>query len=143
MFFTFVASVIAAFLRFLFLLEDFFVKIWLLYALFLFNCPVPVFLKRFAAALFVFIFGIVYVPPYLYIYLYTALSSFYSAGTCRTLLTRNALMNVSPLKTSRCFCLLLSKASLQQRYLPAPLRNHPGYGGWHSYAPSHVRGTAM
>lgn len=59
MFFSFVASVIAAFLKFLFLLGDFFVKIWLLYALFLFNFPVPVFLNLFAAALHVFIFGMV------------------------------------------------------------------------------------
>ena len=58
MFFTLVLSVIAAFLRFLFLLADFFVKIWLLYAFILFNSPVPVFLKRFAAALLVFTFGI-------------------------------------------------------------------------------------
>ena len=60
MFFTFVASVIAGCLRFLFLFVDFFVKIWLLYALFLFSFPVPVTLKRFAAALFVLIFGMMY-----------------------------------------------------------------------------------
>ena len=52
-FFTFVSSAIVACLKFLFLLVDFFVKIWLLYAFILFNSPVPVFLKRFAAALLV------------------------------------------------------------------------------------------
>ena len=59
MFFTFVSSAIVACLKFLFLLVDFFVKIWLLYAFILFNSPVPVFLKRFAAALLVFTFGII------------------------------------------------------------------------------------
>lgn len=65
MFFSFVESVIVDFLRFLFLLGDFFVKIWLLYALFLFNLPLLVFLKRFAADLFVFCFGIIKSSYYL------------------------------------------------------------------------------
>ena len=42
-----------------FLLVDFLVRIWLEYALLRFNFPEPVFLKRFAAPLFVFIFGMV------------------------------------------------------------------------------------
>jgi len=52
------ASRMVDFLRFLFLLVVFFVRIWLAYALFLFTLPVPVRLKRFAAPLWVFIFGI-------------------------------------------------------------------------------------
>ncbi len=58
MFLILVLSVMAGFLKFLFLLVVFLVKIWLLYALLLFNLPVPVALKRFAADLLVFILGI-------------------------------------------------------------------------------------
>ena len=58
MFLTLLLSVIAGCLKFLFLLGDFLVQIWLLYALLLFNLPVAVGLKRFAAELFVFILGI-------------------------------------------------------------------------------------
>jgi len=57
MFFTFVESVIAGCLRLRFLLVDFFVRMWLLYAFALFNLPVPVTLKRFAADLLDFILG--------------------------------------------------------------------------------------
>ena len=48
-----------AFLRFLLVFRDFFVKICCLPALNLFSFPVPVFVKRFAAALLVFNFGMI------------------------------------------------------------------------------------
>ena len=60
--FSFVASIMAALRRFLFLFVVFFVRIWLLFALNLFSLPVPVTANRFAAAFFVLIFGIV-IPP--------------------------------------------------------------------------------
>ena len=56
--FMFVASTTVGCLKFLFLLVDFFVRMWRLKALFLTNLPFPVFLKRLAADLFVFILGI-------------------------------------------------------------------------------------
>ena len=46
------------FLKFLFLLDDFLVKMWLAKALFLSSLPVPVLLNLFKAPLFVFILGI-------------------------------------------------------------------------------------
>lgn len=62
------------FRRFLFLFGLFLVKIWLLYALFLTNLPVPVTLKRFAAALLVFIFGMVYSSLFCLIFILTFFS---------------------------------------------------------------------
>jgi len=50
------------FLRFLFLFVDFLLMMWLAKALFLRRAPEAVFLNRFKAPFFVFIFGILYVP---------------------------------------------------------------------------------
>ena len=47
--FAFTGSAIVECLRFLFVLRDFFVKIWLLYAFILFSLPVPVAWNLFAA----------------------------------------------------------------------------------------------
>jgi hypothetical protein len=57
-FFVFVLSRVVAFRKVRFRFRFFFVKIWLAKALFLTTFPVAVRLKRFDAALFVFIFGI-------------------------------------------------------------------------------------
>ena len=51
------------FLKFLFLLDDFLVKMWLAKALFLSNLPVAVLLNRFNAPLFVFILGMKNLAP--------------------------------------------------------------------------------
>ncbi len=57
--FSLVLSTRVSFPRFLFLLLDFFVKMWLLYAFLRFILPLPVTLKRFLAPLLDFIFGII------------------------------------------------------------------------------------
>lgn len=56
--FVFAWSIKVDFRKFLFLFVDFFVRMWLLYAFILLILPDPVFVKRFAAARFVFTFGI-------------------------------------------------------------------------------------
>ena len=53
-------AMIVDFLKFLFLLVDLVVRMWLVKALCLTIFPVPVFLNRLAAPLFVFIFGMVF-----------------------------------------------------------------------------------
>lgn len=62
MLFLFAESTMPDFLKFLFLLVLFFVRIWLEKALFLTILPVPVVLNLFAAPRFVFILGI-FKPP--------------------------------------------------------------------------------
>jgi hypothetical protein len=57
----FVENVVAR-RRFRFRFDDFFVRIWLLNALFRLTFPVPVKLNRFLAPLWVFIFGMLHVP---------------------------------------------------------------------------------
>ena len=51
------------FLKFLFLLDDFLVKMWLAKALLLSSFPVPVLLNLFKVPLFVFILGIKNLAP--------------------------------------------------------------------------------
>ncbi len=58
----FAGSTIPDLRRLRFLLVDFLVRMWLVKALERFIFPDPVFLKRFAAPLFVFILGIVMTP---------------------------------------------------------------------------------
>ena len=88
---------------------------------FLANFPVPVFLKRFAAALQVLIFGIVN-----------------SSLNCISI-----IFNVFPLKTWSCFCLQPSVPSPLLPHLQAALQNHQAHVCCLPYVPFLFRGNVM